>query len=949
MDTYNLERFNNLANSVPTPYADSLPSANEIMQQVMNNQTASFNPDTYREELLKGAGINLPAPEGQGVQFSEEPLPADMFKEYAQVQKQNAQRPESEMEQATTNIFKNFVNNVRKLGTGLNYAWANKDEIIKNAPKVVKDYLSNHTADDMIIDVMNAMGNTYNIDFRNLSGRDAKDVILGALAGAYSRPAEALLDFVSFGGARVARKVINQIPGLSRVVKSGKIENAIAAEQKAVTQNVIKAQNKLDDIAKTAQNNNANLAELFEAAERTGKSDFIAKGGSEELWNKVKSASDDFDELARVYKPETYVGKERTAIIQKIMRDRELTNPGITYEQVRREVTPYLDDIDSKGIEAVSKVADKNPVAREVYNAKKLFDDGEIIPITHMLAEVDKSVGAGAVREARAAGDLGLAGRFSSRAYGNSTYQAIAEQWQQPQKYLNGLMDSYLEGGIASSILKGEFAPVSDELGKFAKASYLDRGLLEQGKLREALNKARKEPLALDDIAIDNDVLTPLKEQLTPSSGANIGFVKDLGGTVRGTMLSSLGYLGPNFITGGINAIINSGPMIIGDIVSAIKSKGSLAKQLGVYRYAKEGKVSNLPILKEIDKLNNIIGNKSTRLDRTIQNTFAEIAAHANLRSRGIPFNERFKAIDQMDKMKLGEVITDTRKAALINSSRNILPNMFNDVGSIMNPFWKWTDTATQSSFNMLEKHPLMANVLLTDIVANIGFDKEMQNRMNLHVDMDKPYVSYKADGNGNKKEIHADFVPIMTTIKFADIADWGRERPAQWALFGPMINALGGTNRDGKPMQRPAQDSIITQVSGTKRYQAGPGQPWHEIKGQGDEILNTAIKQLIGPVNLYNKTVAPIMASVLSPTGQYYQPYDMATFGNYNRNELTTSPIFAGNPARGRTARDVFNAFTGIYEQDYNPQFENISPQMNRRLTRQFMRGQMRLQGEGY
>lgn len=950
-----LKRNNDTVLAFDTPQNNAVTDENLPFNVLSQFNRPGFNANAYAQNLLQSAGIDPNTLTDITGQSSNEPLPADTFAEYIKEQKENAQRKPSEMEGVSTNLLTNFINNAREIGTGLNYIWANAGDLIANAPQAIQEYAAKYNSPqefvkNAAIDVANMMLSSYNIDLRTLGDRDLGDIAMGIVAGAYAHPLDFLMDFISLGGAGVAKKLITKVPGLAKIAKAGDVEKALAAEQKTVTQNVLKAQEKLDNVNKLAKEANVSLEDILRAAEQGGKSSLPKTEQAEKLWTALKGASDDFDELARVYSPDTYVGKERTAIIQKILRDRELAQPGITYEQVRREVTPFLDDLDKNGIDAVLEKAKKNPVANEVYQAKRMFDDGEILPITHMMAEVDKTLGQGGVQAARNAGDLKLAGRFSSRAYGNATYKAIAEQWAKPQEYLTNLMDSYLEGGVASSILKGEFAPVASELGKSAKASYLDRALLEQGKLKEALTKARPEPLSLDDIAIDNDVLAPLKSQLQASGNGLTGFMKDVGGTVRGTMLSSLGYLGPNFITGATNAILNSGPMIVADIISAIKSQGNLAKQLGVFRYPKKGKVSTMPGLKQIDQINNFIGNRASLADRTIQNTFAEIAAHANLRQKGIPFGNRLNAINQMDKMKLGEIITDTKKAALINSTRNLLPDFMNDLGAIANPFWKWTDTATQASFRMLEKSPLLANVLLTDIAANIGFDKEMQNRMNLHVDMDKPYVSFKFDPKSNQmKTISAEFVPITTSIKFADMANWGRERPAQWALFGPMLHALGGLDQYGRPMKRPMQNGIMTQTVGTKRFQSGQGQPWHEINGQGDEILNTALKQLIGPINLYNKTVAPIMASVLSPTGQYYQPYGMATFGGFDRANLETNPIFAGNPARGRTAKDVVNAFTGIYEQDYHPEYDMITPTKNRSLTRQFMRGQMRLQGEGY
>ena len=74
-----------------------------------------------------------------------------------------------------------------------------------------------------------------------------------------------------------------------------------------------------------------------------------------------------------------------------------------------------------------------------------------------------------------------------------------------------------------------------------------------------------------------------------------------------------------------------------------------------------------------------------------------------------------------------------------------------------------------------------------------------------------------------------------------------------------------------------------------------------------------------------------------------------MSTFGGFNREDLGSNMLHAGNPARGRTAQDVVNAFLGRYEQEYHPEYDTVTPTKNRSLTRQFMRGQMRLQGEGY
>lgn len=874
----------------------------------------------------------------------------------AQNEANKIQRPKSSMEQPSINLYENAVNNVRRIGTAMTSLWVNGPELLANAPLAIQNYAAkyNYNMDDVVgnavVDIGNALLSTYNIDLRKLQGRNPVDVLKGAIAGAYANPVDFLFDVISLGGAGVARKLIGKTPYLAQMVNAGKVESAIATERATLAQKGLKAEEKLSEINKLADEAGISREQLFKAAEE-GK-DILPKGEkTEQLWNKLKSASDDFDELNRVYKPESHVGKERTAITQKILRDRQLEQPAITFEQVRREITPYLDKMDKSGKDALLKKSSKgDKLAKEVYEAKNLFDDNKIMPITHMLAEVDKSVGKAAVEAAKLTDDYVRAGRFTTRMYGNAKYADIAKQWSKPQEYITNLMDSYLEGGIASAILKGEFSPIAEGVKKASKASYLDRQLLEQGKLREALKNARKEPLNLDDIAIDNDMLAPLKSQIDISGGAYGGIIKDVASTVKGVMLSTGQYLGPNAITGITNAVLTSGPMVIADIVSAIKSKGRLAKNLGVYRYDRPAKISNRPVLNWINKLNNTWGGRQMRrLDRGIQNTLAEVAAHGEMRRANIPFKDRFKDVSQFDKAKLGEMITDIKRTALINSPKTLLPDTITDIASIFNPFWRWQDTATQATYNMLRKNPIMSNFLLQDILGSIAFDKEMQDRLNLNVDLDKPYVTFKQDANtGQMKTITAEFIPLTTTIKIADI-DQMKERPVSFSILDPIINSMNGLDRYGRPIKRPDTADIINQISGTKRFEKRQGQGWQEIKGgKGDEVLNTAIKSLIGPVNFYNRTVAPLLAPIVSPTGQFYQPYGNSVFGSHYR-DINPSIIQSANPTQGRTAGDVLRAFGGIYEQEYHPEWDRISPLQQQNLTRDYLRGQIRLNRQGY
>ena len=889
------------------------------------------NPNTFNEEeYLREIGALAPTQ----IQIPEA-LPAGSFANQAPA-------PTSSMEQRSGNILGNFINEARQIGTGLNYMGTHLGDI----PYIVKDYInSGATIGDVITDVGNLVYEPYNIDFRKLQGRSIGDIALGGVVGAYTNPLSATLDAISFGGGRLAGQALSNLPFVGRGAKAGKVEEALAEQGAKVAKDTVNLEEQITKADRLAKESGYTLEGLIEAAE-TGID--IPKE-AKNAFKALREFSDKYDDLAKAYSPSTYLGKENTAIVQKILRDRQAIDPNITFAQVQREVTPFLDSIKVDEILEVAEAAKRGDrVAAEVINAKKMFDDGRIFPVTHALADVDTAANKGLIQAAKTAGNFSDAGRFSERLYGTATYEDIAKQLRNPDEFLEGLTKKYLNSQISGAILRGELGAINELPKNATNIRYIDRALLEEGQLQKALNTARKDRLLADDIAIDMDVLQPLKEQSGTVTGALDGIAQEVFQTAKSNLLAQGTYIGANVITGANNAIMNSGAGLIGDVISAIKSKGELAKNLGIYRRRIQNIPTN-PLLKSIYKLNKYTGaGQFQEIDRRVQNALAEVAAHAELRQAGVPYSERLKAISTGDKINLGKAIVDIKRAALINGSKTLLPKSVSDTAFMGNPFWRWQDTATQATYRMIEKHPIMANIALLDVAANIGFDKEMQNRLNLHVDMDKPYVSFKFDPNtAQMKTITSEFVPITTTIKFADFKN--QSFAPSMPFFTSIYNAMGGLDKYGRPMKRPDQNGVLTQVFGTTRQVYKPMEGWVPMGGQADEIINASIKSLIGAPNLYNRTVAPILSSVLSPTGQYYQPYDMALLGSYDRQNLGTDAIRAGAPTKGRTATDVIKAFGGMYEQDYIPAYDRPDPRRQRQLMRQHLRQQMREAGEGY
>lgn len=585
-------------------------------------------------------------------------------------------------------------------------------------------------------------------------------------------------------------------------------------------------------------------------------------------------------------------------------------------------------------LETLAKSGDK--AAQAVIEGHKLFKQGDIFPITHAMESADE-----AAKAAGFANEVGgYAGRFSKRGYGLTTYEKMAQALKAPNEILENQMRSYAQGKIGQQLIDGHIGGQSVLPTSAKDTLYVSREALENGNILRALKNASKEmPKGSDVVPIDKHMAKAISEQLTPLESAYKGIMKDIYAIQKGNLLSQGTYLAGNAITGVTNTLMNSGLSTIDDIVQAIGTKGKLAKQMGLYR-------RNIPktyknkVTQTIQNANDISGAKLFRhLDRTIQNSIAEIAAHANLRKLGIKSPDRLAALDKLSLDKLGEAIVDTKRVALLNSNRTILPRWVTQGASTVNPFWQWGDTAAQSTLWMLRKNPAIANVALVDVLSNIGFNAEMQNRLNLNVSLDKPLVSYRFDNKtGQIKEATAEFVPMMNTLRF--ISDTGRyisgDKVENLTLtntaLGEIFMAAQGKNRYGKPLR-----SKGMVIQGDKRYRQNPVTKQWEVVNSGTpaEVLTAIGRTTFGLPNVVNKTVAPTVAEAMSElTGRdynFYRPYDDSLFGQILPQGVpptTSNILMGGDPTRPRTGREIQNAMSGIYETTYYPERPDITSQ---------------------
>ena len=608
-------------------------------------------------------------------------------------------------------------------------------------------------------------------------------------------------------------------------------------------------------------------------------------------------------------------------------------NKGLNLTEAEKAI--YKDNLNK-----ISEMAaNGDRIAADFLEANSRYETGLMKPVLHA-----------GVRDVELLGTLGaeelagrrLAGKASSREYGTATPEQIAKAYADSlDETIMNIAESKLDRHVSESVLRGEFpdgTPLTDINSKELK--YIDSALLQDGRLQSALRTA-KDSAFEGAIPIDLNYYNALRNQFgrvenTPFTGA----FKDGYGLLKDAVLNSGFYLGGNALSGAANAVINSNIGIFDDMLNAAKTKGELARKLGAYReIGADTRKFKYDLSQKAHALNRAVGGKViSAADAFMQDMFSEIAAHANLRSKGIKAANRLNAIDNMAPVKLAEVINDVKNVALLNSVRRVIPEGATAVTGL-NPFFNWQVTAAQSSFHTLMNHPLISQIIAANFFGTIGFDKEMQNRLNLGVKSDRQLVSYRVDQKtGDAKEINMDFLPQLTFTKaIMEPASLARTVP----LIGDLINAAQGKDAYGKPFKRTHSGTLDgTVIQGDTRYRRNPqtGQI-EKVEGQLDEFISTLIKDTSGVPNLVNKTVGPTAAALANlVTGsdryRFYQPYGQSIFGSFSTGQadVPTSLFSSGNPLRGRAGEETLRSILNQYEQTYYP--ENRA-RMNRAYTK--------------
>ena len=753
----------------------------------------------------------------------------------------------------------------------------------------------------------------------------------------FQNPVDVALDAMGLGGAKILKGALSKT-ALGKSIKAGEtVEKGINVKTAGVQKDINKLGDQLQVIKK---DKNIDLEDLVKRAEETG--DWT--GVPVEQRKLLKNFSDDYHTIAQKHSPSTVVDPEHLTVAQNIARKNN-----ITYREAEKRITALNDSIPQGidkniGLKNLAEQGDK--LAKQVIEAKQGFQEGRLFPVTHALAEaVDLKKLGGRVDDL----DRIYAGKFSTREYGLTPYAEVAKSLKQPSEFLDGLSQQYVGRSIKDELQNGTLNGKSVASAIEKDNVYIPKSSLEGADtLQKIQEKASPKPINADDIAIDKRVLKELSKQ-TKQFGKFFAtdLANDLININKGTKLASGTYLGANAIGGGINAILASGLHTLDDFTHALKTHGQLSKNLGTYRNVSTLKDAKTPWLKPITTVNKYTTGAITEwLDRKVQNTFSEMAAHRQLRQKGILPKDRLNALDELDASSLGDVIEGIKAEAMLNSTRTFLPRWMVEAGSAQNYFWRWNDTAARSTLYMLQHHPVTANLILNRILADIGFDDEMQNRLNLGVKSDKPFVTYRFDERtGQIKEGSIEWIPQMNTFKMigtiGDLKEGFFKNPTQAPIFMTLANAIQGKDQYGRALKRAERDPsgrLRHLYDGAKRYYISD----RGIVEQGtsaDEVISTFAKETIGILNAANKTGLPIAGTLTG--NKFYQPYGQSMFGSFGRDELNSNIISGGDPRKPRELTDVMSSLIGYYEQPYIPRFESNVPQFTKSSFGGLVRGQ--------
>lgn len=764
-------------------------------------------------------------------------------------------------------------------------------------------------------------------------------------------PVDNVIDIGTVGLAAAPKSVVN----VGRLLNAGK-----AGEAAQVTKDLarIKTAQTMEPVAENAE-------EIAKAASKASMAKVIksAEEGGVKLTSKEKELKRMLSDMMQKY--HEILGKHGLAtdpmlrtVAQYITR-----KTGVIHDEALKSILPFFENpefitkelkITEAGKEYIKKNGKINPALDYIQRGLKGFLDGDLFPVTHAGADAAKLI-----LEGKTAGlDRKFFGQFSDMVNGLASYEGMAEQFANPN-YLTWQMGNGVEQRIIATEMKA---------------------LAEEAKAAGNIPKGTKwiSPEELDTVKNINDIPamlqdTPARPDYLPISAEFVNRLVDTNRIAtdfsspyrtgsfpdkaykffRQFALSKGMYLSGNVASSAYQTLMNSNINLLRDLNDAFQTQGKLSRVAGTSRpikpYVREGKSI-------LDKFQEITLKPTTAvfqyIDTKQQNMASEIALNNYLANKGIPVQNRVDYIKNLkDPTTITEMIERAQDASGLNTGFSLLPQNARPIVAMLDPFWRWKDTATRATVRGIKRQPILNNLVLHKGLGMMAFNQEMQHRMRVQADTNKPLVHIMYNPkNGMLRDQSAIWSPQAQSVQLLGgtlqaIRERNMKSFVENALpntnpvgFG-ILNSLSGKDVYGNPLYREETlggNPVLIDYNKKQRYEVTPEGEAKPLATQGDEVISQLVRNAVAPVGLVDDTGSAILQAGASALGydiNKYNPNGNAIMGSLNANAPWV------NPNSPRTPDLAISRLLGMYTTpEYDPlkDYEKLTPRQRVQLMKQ-------------
>lgn len=764
-------------------------------------------------------------------------------------------------------------------------------------------------------------------------------------------PVDNVIDIGTVGLAAVPKSVVN----VGRLLKAGK-----AGEAAQVTKDLarVKTAQAMEPVAEDAE-------EIAKAASKASMAKVIksAEEGGVKLTSKEKKLKSMLSDMMQKY--HEILGKHGLAtdpmlrtVAQYITR-----KTGVIHNEALKSILPFFENpefitkelkITEAGKEYIKNNGKVNPALDYIQRGLKGFLDGDLFPVTHAGADA-----AMLILEGKTAGlDRKFFGQFSDMVNGLASYEGMAEQFANPN-YLTWQMGNGIEQRVIATEMKNlaEEAKTAGNIPEGAK--WISPEELDSVKNVDDIpamlqdTPARPDYLPVSAEFVDrlvdaNKIATDFSSPYRAGSFPDKAYK-----FFRQFALSKGMYLSGNVASSAYQTLMNSNINLLRDLNDSFKTQGRLSRVAGTSRpikpYTREGKSI-------LDKFQELTLKPNTAvfqyIDTKQQNMASEIALNNYLANKGIPVQNRVDYIKNLkDPTTITEMIERAQDASGLNTGFSLLPQSTRPIVAMLDPFWRWKDTATRSTVRGIKRQPILNNLVLHKGLGMMAFNQEMQHRMRVQADTNKPLVHIMYNPkNGMFRDQSAIWSPQAQSVHLlGGTLQAIRERNTKAFIenalpntnpvgFG-ILNSLTGKDVYGNPLYREETlggNPVLIDYNKKQRYEITPEGEAKPLATQADEVISQLVRNTVAPVGLVDDTGSAILQAGASGLGydiNKYNPNGNAIMGSLNANAPWV------NPNSPRTPDLAVSRLLGMYttpEYDSLKDYEKLTPKQRIKLMRQ-------------